>query len=150
MDIIKECESVLTHYKGIIVGADTLKKRIDKLVKKAGPSEIKGISYEEIGNGSSDQLEAVEFFSTLCLLKKDQEETEEEARIITETLATLKKEHKELIEDFYIKGITLEEIAVKQRVSRSTIYRTKKEAIESFAVRYFGSKVLNVTLNKTH
>lgn len=147
MDIIKECESVLNHYRGILVGADTLKKRIDKLVKKAGPNEIKGISYEDVGKGSPDQLEAVEFFSTLCLLKKDQEETEEEARIITETLATLTKEHRELIEDYYIKKISLEDIAAKQQVSLRTIHRNKKEAIKSFAVRYFGAKVLNVSLS---
>lgn len=143
MNYFKEAEKVLYHRKALEDALANLERRLGRIVSQSIPSEVTAANYSKdyISSGQvNDTLnECIDVVQTKFMI----EDTRIEIQEIDKVLSQLVPEFKEILELWYIEGLSKEKICEQvDRYSTKTIYSKRNAAVEKFAVLYFGAPAL--------
>jgi hypothetical protein len=144
LNYIREAENYLYYYRDMKKSLDQLEKQINKLISKAGPHDLKAMTFDQTGIRHSQQDEAINILFQLQKLIENREKTEEKLKKIDELLDSISQDegcelYGTVLRKWYIERIPKEEIAEEIGYSsRTSIYTIRARAIRKLAVRLFG------------
>ncbi len=150
MNYIREAENYLYHYGDMYKSIENMDREISRLIRNAGPKDLTGISYDNIGSGQTSQDDAYNTLFEIQRLTQSRKETKEKLNKIDILLDDLNEEvgcefFGQVLRKWYIEKIPKEEIANDIGYSsRQSIYTLKGKAIRKFAIRLFGIKPLRM------
>lgn len=148
MNYIQEARNYLKHFRDLQISVDIIDRNISKIIIKAGPRYVAGMSYdnEKVQSGSHDDTLNILF--ELQRLKECREETSNKLTEINKILEELEKDYVyygQVLRKWYLERIPKENIAEQIGYSsRSSIYSLEGKAIRVFAIRLFGIDALKV------
>jgi hypothetical protein len=143
MDYIRKSEKVLKTYRRLKYSIRTLEKRKQRIISMGGPSENITSSLEITGiPGTGSTMPAEQLISELYSIEQALKATRAEMGIVDDVLRTISKEgvwwYGHLLRDWYIYKKTKKEIEKKYHTSERNAYNMRNQALQEFAVAYYG------------
>ena len=147
MNYFREAENILSNRGNLDRALENLKKQQQRLVDSGAPNGIKSIdpSAEYVSGGRVN--DTMEDFLDLLRVRRDISITEAKIKEIDDTLAQLEHEEREVLENWYIKQMTGDEICAAMHIGSRTnkLYDMRNRSLRTFAVLYFGGSALDGT-----
>lgn len=149
MNYVKMAEDRLRYYRDMQRSIKNAEREIARLVRKAGPSELKAIQLDITGIRCSKQDEAIDTLMKIMELKDCAEKTEEALKDIDFHLEEVSvgqgcELYGEVLQRWYIEEEAKEKIAESLRYAhKDSIYRIRERAIRKFAIQLFGVKAVS-------
>lgn len=146
MNYIGEAEIVLWHYRDLYRSIERLDKEIARLIRQAGPKDIKAmVTDEQFGSGRHD--ETINILFQIQQLSESRAKTEQELKKIDKILDDISSKagnenYGAILKAWYIKALPKYEIAGELGYTERHLYRIKGKAIRKFAINLFGIDAL--------
>ncbi len=148
MNYIREAENVLRYYRDLYRSIEHMDREIARLIRQAGPSDIKAIVVDEqLGSGRHD--ETINILFQIQQLSENRAKTESELKKVEDILDDISRQagcekYGIVLKKWYVEGQPRHEIAKELGYTERHLYRIKSRAIRKFAVSLFGIEALKV------
>lgn len=147
MNYVKEAEQILYHYRDLEQSVEKMTERIDVLIARARPRELKAADIEDmIRKGGKDAT--INALYEIKELMDSKSKTRAELWHVDRVLDDISKDkdckyYGPVLRKWYIEKVNKEDIATEIGYSsKQSVYDVKNAAIRKFAVRLFGIKAL--------
>jgi len=142
MDYIREAIERLRHLKDLYKANENLRDTILDLRLKCQGKEVvlDGMPH---GSGSITYDDAI--INNMFKLQESEKQLEEnkaEIKKINKELSGLAERDRELLIQWFVDRVDLQDMCTKHICSKSELYRRKDRAIRQFAVQVFGIRVI--------
>lgn len=142
MDYLREAENILRKVNLLEKALDNLKRHKGLIIQRNAPQGCKALSFDKPASAPIDK----ETLTELCEYAQCIERitaTEYEIKRIKDIISQLSCEEQNLIQLWYIDGMSKDEIKEKLYISsHSTLYKLQRQAVSNFALLYFGAIIL--------
>lgn len=142
MNYYKEAESILNSLPELEKALINLNRRYQRLIESGAPKDIGAIDYSKPFVSSHNVRDTLEDMLELVECGRNIEKTKSKIESIMDVIAQLDAEEKKLVELWYIKKRTKEDIAEAFDIALTTVYNIRNKAVSHFAVLYFGYDAL--------
>lgn len=143
MNYFKDAEQLLASVPALELARENLQNRFERLVESGKPPATLTINPEKYQTSKASN-DAMSEFLDVVLCKHQISETEKTIAEIYKVLCQIPKEHKALLEMWYIKKLPKEKIMEQLHIDGlKTVYSLRNKAVSEFALRYYGAPALN-------